>query len=503
MLLRRVRIVDLDVRRTATPALDDVPIDLLIEHGVITGIGPALPRPAGVDEIDAAARWAVPGLWDAHVHVGQWLRTARMLPLGAATAAEDVLALVAAAAPGVPVDRTLLGFGFRSAGWPRPGTVAELDAVSGGRPVVLVSGDAHNGWLNSLAFDLLGAPRRTGPVSENEWFDLLRRLDELPGASSQPADFVAPLASLAAVGLTGLVDFEFENSFADWPGRIAAGADSLRVVTSVYPHQLDRVVGLGLRTGDRLPGGAGLAVMGPLKVISDGSLGSRTAWTHQPYSDGPATPGHPCGQSNYSAAELEKLLARAKASGLEVALHAIGDRANSVAVDAFTSTGARGSIEHAQLIRDADVRRLANLGVRASVQPAHLLDDRDLIDRVWADRATLAYPLRSLLDAGVELRLGSDAPVAALDPWLAIAAAVHRSSDERPSWHPEQSLTPREALAASVDRRRLAIGGPGDVVLLDRDPVAVMEDPRATASGLRGTRAALTVCDGRITHRAL
>lgn len=494
VLLRQVRLVDLD-GSTGSGEL----VDVAIRAGVIEAIGPEL-RATGVEVIDAGGRWAIPGLWDAHVHATQWVRAERMLPLGYARRAEDVLAAVASAVGRVPPGRTLLGFGYRSAGWPRPGTVAELDAVSGGRAVALVSGDAHNGWLNSAAFDLLGAPRRSGPVSENEWFDLLRRLDDLPGAAPHPEDFVEPLARLAAAGVTGLVDFEFENSFLDWSARFAAGADRVRVRTAVYPHQLDRVIESGLRTGESLPGTRGLATIGPLKIISDGSLGSRTAWTLEPYTDRPATPEHPCGQANYSLDELRQLLARARDAGLEVALHAIGDRANRVAIDAFAASGAHGSIEHAQLILPEDVRLLADLGVRASVQPAHLLDDRDLTERVCGERAANAFPLRTMLAAGVELRLGSDAPVAELDPWLAIASAVHRSRDERPGWHAEQSLTPREALAASVDGRRLMPGGIGDVVLLDHDPLAVSGDPAAAAESLRATRPGMTVCAGRITH---
>lgn len=476
---------------------------MLIEGGVITAVGPDVRAPAGAEVVDAGGRPAIPGLWDAHVHASQWVRTARMVPLGHAQRAEDVLTAIVAALGSLPPGRTVLGFGYRSAGWPRPGTVAELDAVSAGRAVALVSGDAHNGWLNSRALELLGAPARTGPVSENEWFDLLRRLGELPGAAPAPSDFVTPLAGLAAIGVTGLVDFEFDNTFLDWPARVAAGADSVRVRTGVYPHQLETVIEAGLRTGDALAGGAGLVTMGQLKIISDGSLGSRTAWTHAPYSDGPASPEHPCGQANYSSVELCDLLVRARDAGLEVALHAIGDRANSVAIDAFAATGAHGSIEHAQLIAPPDVRRLAVLGVRASVQPAHLLDDRDLTDRVWGARAAMAFPLRGMLSAGVDLRLGSDAPVAPLDPWLAMAAAVQRSGDERPAWHEEQSITPREALAASVDGRRLTPGAPGDLVLLDHAPPAAKEDPRQAAETLRRTRAALTICAGRITHHAL
>ncbi len=492
-----MRIVDLDGSGPGDA------VDLLIQNGVVAAVGPDLARAAGVDEIDGTGRWALPGLWDAHVHVAQWVRTARMLPLAAAVRAEDVLAELRRHLAGAPDDgRVVLGFGYRSAGWPRPGTVAELDAASGGRPVLLVSGDAHNGWLNTRAYELLGVAPRTGPVSEQEWFELLRRLDELPGAAPVAADFVEPLAGLAARGVTGLVDFEFGDTFLDWPERIAAGADSLRVRTAVYPHQLGRVLALGLRSGDQLAETGGLAVMGPLKIISDGSLGSRTAWTHEQYSDGPATPEHPCGQSNYTVAELVDLLGTAGRAGLEVALHAIGDRANSVALDAYAATGAHGSIEHAQLIGSRDIHRMAHLGVRASVQPAHLLDDRDLTELVWGDRAAMAFPLRTMLDLGVTLRFGSDAPVAPLDPWLAMATAVHRSGDERAGWHPEQSLTPREAMAASVDGRRLTVGDPGDVVLLDADPLATPGDSDEAAAALRDTRPVLTICAGRVTHSA-
>jgi len=498
VLVRGIRVIDLDGGSPARTA------DVLIEGGSITAVGPELRVSAGAAEIDGGGRWAIPGLWDAHVHASQWVRSATMMPLAGATRAEDVIQrVVARLRAGVGEGRTVLGFGYRSAGWPRPGSVAELDAISGDRPVVLISGDAHNGWLNSAALRLLGAPSRSGPVSENEWFDLARRLDRVPGAAPAPSDFIEPVAALCARGITGLVDFEFENSFLDWPGRLATGVGPIRVRTATYPHQLDLVIEADLRSGDPLPDGLGLAVMGPLKIISDGSLGSRTAWTYQPYSDGPASPGHPCGQANYSVEELTELLRRARAVGLEVALHAIGDRANATAVAAFAATGARGSIEHAQLIEQEDVQSMAAMRLRASVQPAHLLDDRDITERLWGERSARSFPLRSMLDAGVELRLGSDAPVAEPDPWLAMAAAVHRSGDDRPGWHPEQSITPREALVASVDGRRLALGMPGDLVLLDSDPLApAAADSRQAAQVLKGMKVALTVCGGTVTHDA-
>ncbi len=498
VLVRDVRIVDLDgVRRSPAP-----PCDVLISDGVIAAVGRLATLP-GVREIDGHGRWAIPGLWDAHVHATQWVRTARMVDLAGAPDAETVLdrlrrplRKLTRRHPG----RTLFGFGFRSAGWPRQPTVAELDAVSGATPVVLISGDAHNGWLNSAALALLGAPARADAISEGDWFALLRRLDELPGAAPGPADFADPVSGLAARGVTGLVDFEFTDSFLDWPRRFAAGVGPLRVRTAVYPHQLDQVIAAGLRTGDPLPGTGGLATMGPLKVITDGSLGSRTAWTFEVYADGPATPDHRCGQANYSVAELTDLVRRATEAGLEVALHAIGDRANAAVLDAVASGGGHGSVEHAQLIARADAARMAGLGLRASVQPAHLIDDRDLTDRIWgAERAARSFPLRTLLDAGVRLALGSDAPVAELDPWLAMACAVRRSGDERPGWHPEQALTAREALAASVDDRRLRPGQPGDLVLLDADPLAPATPDEASYT-LRDMRVLLTICAGTATH---
>ena len=147
---------------------------------------------------------------------------------------------------------------------------------------------------------------------------------------------------------------------------------------------------------------------------------------------------------------------------------------------------------------------MAELGVRASVQPAHLLDDRDLTELAWPGRADRCFAFRWMLDDGVELALGSDAPVSPLDPWLAIAAAVHRSADERDPWHGEQALTPSEALAASVDGQpTVGVGSPGDLVLLDADPLAVGTDSAGTGTALRAMSVALTAVGGRVVHSTL
>ena len=178
-------------------------------------------------------------------------------------------------------------------------------------------------------------------------------------------------------------------------------------------------------------------------------------------------------------------------------MHAIGDHANSLALDAFAATGARGRIEHAQLLTPDDLGRFAELGIVASVQPEHAVDDRDVADRYWAGRTSRAFAYRSLLDAGAGLVLGSDAPVAPLDPWITMAAAVHRSADGRPSWHPEQEIPFPVALAASAGSGGpIVVGRAADLVITDLDPAAVGPDR------LRAMPVAGTMLGGRWTHRA-
>jgi predicted amidohydrolase YtcJ len=347
-------------------------------------------------------------------------------------------------------------------------------------------------------------PVRDSVVRETEWFSVYPRLVTLFGNDgTSPEAFRRTLDTAAARGVVGLVDFEFGGSRQDWAGRWAEDCDVLRIRWATYADTLDEVIDAGLRTGDALPGCDERITMGPLKIISDGSLNTRTAWCCEPYSDAHRLE-YPAGQPNLSGDELRDLLKRAHGGGIEVATHAIGDAAVAEALAAYAETGAIGSIEHAQLVGRDDVRRMAELGVRASVQPAHLLDDRDLTELAWPGRAERCFAFRWMLEDGVELALGSDAPVSPLDPWLAIAAAVHRSADERDPWHGEQALTPAEALAASVDGQpTVGVGSPGDLVLLDADPVAVGTDSAGTGTALRTLSVALTAVGGRVVHSAL
>lgn len=487
LLLRQVRVVPLPGGETAAESATADPVDVLISGGIITGVGQAA-RPPGVPAVDGDGRWLIPGLWDAHVHLGQWALASRRLDLSRTSSPEDVLALVARAGAG-QAGRPVVGTGHRAGTWGRPVTVAELDAACAQVPVVLINCDFHHGWLNSAALDALGLARRDGIVAEAEWFAAYPRVVALEGGAPSPADYRQVLEGAAAQGVTGLVDFEFGAPWTDWAQRWHEGGDLLRIRWSPYPDQLGHVRAAGLRSGAPLPEAGDRLTVGSLKIISDGSLGTRTAWCHQPYAD---TGGF--GAPNQSEDELAALLAEGRRAGLSVATHAIGDRALDAALAAYAATGARGSIEHAQLTTGDAITQMSRLGLVASVQPAHLLDDRETTDRVWADRAERCFTFRSLLDQGVEVALGSDAPVAPLDPWLAIAAAAHRGQPGDEPWHPEQAITVAEAIAASTDGRRIAPGQPGDVALLDADPRA------ADAATLRAMRVTLTAVAGRVVH---
>ena len=493
LLIRRARLVPL----ASYDVPPDRPVDVHVVDGTVREIAPHLPWSAGSggEEIDADGRWLIPGLWDNHVHLGQWTLMAQRLNTADARSPGEVIGHVADWIAATVPDRPVVGFGHRPAIWSEQPTVAALDRVSGEIPVVLIAGDAHHAWLNTAAQRHFGLEPREDLIRENDWFHLQDRVFELAGFDdTSPTAYRATLDVAASLGVVGLVDFEFDNSLAGWRERWAAGCDRLRIRTALYIEEIDEALSTSLRTGDPLIPGDDRLTMGPLKIISDGSLNTCTAWCHEPYASG-ADPAHPSGAPNLSGPDLVAHLALAHRHGLDVATHAIGDAAVTAALAAYDATGARGSIEHAQLVRRSDVRELARLGLVASVQPAHLLDDRDLTDVTWSDRADSCFAFRWLLDSGVTLALGSDAPVAPLDPWLAIDAAVRRTGDDRPAWHPEQALTRREALGASVDGQPMVRqGSRGDLVLLDDDPLR----PDVPVPPV-----ALTAVGGRVIHLAL
>jgi predicted amidohydrolase YtcJ len=490
--------MNLVLRNARLPGSDDL-VDVRIVDGRIESIGYLPADAAGTGpSVDVGERWVIPGLWDNHVHFSQWAQPARRLDVSAATSAAATAGLVAdrlAADPARPGDR-LVGFGFRDGLWPDSPTAALLDAASGTVPVVLVSGDLHSCWLNSAALAVYGfAGHQSGLLREDDAFAVEHAIDNVPDADLDAwADEAA--RSAAARGVVGIVDLEMTWNLDVWRRRISAGSDRLRVDFGVYPQHLDDAIELGLRSGQVIEGTAGLLSVGPFKVITDGSLNTRTAYCFDDY---PGLVGeHARGLLTVAADELVTLLGRAHAAGIRPAVHAIGDNANSLALDAFEAVGCAGSIEHAQLLTEADVARFAQLGVTASVQPEHAMDDRDVADRYWAGRTDRAFRLADLLAAGVPLALGSDAPVAPLDPWVSMAAAVGRSRGERAAWHPGQAIPRQAALAASArGRHGIAVGQVADLAVCEIDPFT------ASVSDLRGMPVAATLLGGRFTHNTL
>ncbi|MCC2032298.1 amidohydrolase [Microbacterium allomyrinae] len=469
-------------------------VDVHLAEGLVVDIAPAgaLARRGSV--LDAGGGWLIPGLWDHHVHVVQWALTGDRVPLGEATTPAHAAELMSRAA--VRTDGRRVGTGFRDALWHEVPTLAVLDAATGEVPTYLINADVHSVWLNSAALRREGfEPDGIGMLREEPAFEISRRLNAVA------ADLVDPLVArmaqdAAARGVVGLLDLDMAWNEDAWVRRVASGFDTLRVSFGIYPEFLDRAVSEGLQTGDLARGAASdLVRVGPLKVITDGSLGTRTAACSHAYPDDPQNHG----LITVDIATLVDLMTRATGAGLASAIHAIGDVANSQALDAFAATGAWGTIEHAQLVSHADIPRFARLGVGASVQPEHALDDRDLTDSIWAGQTAQPYPLRALSDSGANLLFGSDAPVAPLDPWAAMAAAVFRTRGGRGPWQASQRVDAATALAASTrggsaTAARIQPGDVADLAVCERDPL------EADERGMRDMSVSATLLGGRLTH---
>jgi hypothetical protein len=287
------------------------------------------------------------------------------------------------------------------------------------------------------------------------------------------------LDQAARAGLTSLHDMDGSDSFTTEQMLLARGELTLRIVMSVPLAHLDQAIALGLRSGfgnDRLR-------LGQVKMFSDGALGPRTAWMLAPYETEPRT----LGIETTPHEEIRAAVARANAAGLACAIHAIGDRAVHEALNTYAvcaRPGLRNRIEHVQLLAPADLPRLAQLGVIASMQPLHATSDMAMADRHWGARTANAYAWRSILDSGAVLACGSDCPVEVIDPLIGLHAAItRRRADGSPGpdgWYPAQRLTPAQAVcgytwgpayAAGLEDRlgSLVPGKLADLTVLEHD----------------------------------
>ncbi len=445
-----------------------------------------LARPS-TDRVDLGGRVVLPGFVDAHVHFPSWALARKQLALDGCRSLTEALERIAASPrTGGAIIR---GSGWRSEDWiaREEPTRLRLDEVTGAVPAAMFSKDHHSLWLNSAALELAagdleveggvvernGAGSPTGVLREEAAWRFRDRHLAAP-TSETLAAMRDGLRVAAARGVTGVHDKDGGmGALGLWQSLEAAGSLSLRVWQSLPAEKLDQLAALGIRSGF----GSDRVKVGYLKVFMDGTLGSRTA----SMLDG-------SGVRITSAARLAEIIRSAALAGFPVAVHAIGDAANREALDAFEETlplweplGLRQRIEHAQLVAAQDIERFGRLGIACSVQFSHAPSDRDLADRIWDGLTDGAYAYASLAAGGALIANGSDAPIEELDPLAGVRAGVRRTSDGRAAWHPEQSLSVTQALAATTlapawlegqERRRgkLLPGYDADLVVLDRDP---------------------------------
>jgi hypothetical protein len=479
-------ILENGVARTMDPSLPVARALAIAGDRVAGGVGThetALPTP---DVVDLGGRSVVPGFTDSHVHFPTWSLCQRDLSLNGVATLADALELVRGRAG---QSDWIRGQGWRSADWEAQPSKQALDEVTGETPAALWAKDLHSLWLNSAALALAegdleiegGVVERdergepTGVLREEAAWRFRERFPSVP--EDEWIEVTRAGVKLAhSRGVTAVHD---KDGWIGAPEIFQRLRDrdglTLRVWQSLPWHKLPELEVIGLRSGI----GDEYLRLGYVKVFMDGTLGSQTAWML----DG-------SGVRITSGEELAEIVGRAARAGWPVAVHAIGDRANREALDAFEATrdawgplGLRHRIEHAQCVAPEDLPRFAELGIACSVQFSHAPSDRDLADRFWTGRTEGAYAYRSLLGSGAVLANGSDAPIEELDPLAGIRAAVLRTIDERPGWHPEEALTVEQALHATTvapawlagderTRGKLVPGYLADLVVLSRDPVS-------------------------------
>lgn len=483
----------------------------------------------GARRVDLGGRAVIPGLIDAHIHFLAYARYLTRIDLEGIRSKEEVLEKVAAKARELGPGRWVLGMSWNNNLWSPPDfpTRHDLDRVAPENPVLLDRKDLHSCWVNSLALRRANVTRDTpdppgAAIGRDEagepngmLYESAVRLIRQAVDDKEEEDVAIlrnALKVVAGMGVTGMHAPEGPDAFSAYQQLEASGELSVRMVMLLAYAGLDRAIGVGLRTGfgsDRL-------AIGPVKIFSDGALGSQTAQMLEPYEGNPNN----MGISTIPQEELEEAIVRAGEAGIPCAIHAIGDAANRRVLDAFEKARERERpgpqrrllhrIEHAQLLHPTDIPRFAKLGVVASMQPVHATSDMRAADRLWGARSRYSYAWRSLLDTGAPVAFGSDAPVETPNPFAGIHAAVTRQDAEgypEGGWYPEERITIEEAVRAyTVDAARsapylkggvtgtLTAGAVADLLVLDRDLFEV------EAGEIKDVRPLATVVGGEAVY---
>jgi predicted amidohydrolase YtcJ len=467
-------------------------------------------RGTAIEGLDGGV--VVAGFHDAHLHLSAGSLALAGLDLRGCGSAEAVAERVRSRAAELPSSAWIRGWGWdhsrwEGSGWPDKSL---LDRAAPDHPVFLSRIDGHAAWLSSRALREVGIeetpPDSDGgeivrdPESGSVTGILLERerdraLALLPSASEQERRCAVEegLARLRGVGVTSIEDVTAPWALETYARLRDDGRLTARV-SAWLPLELDRAEAEALRR--RFPPTDPWLSVGTLKVFLDGTLGSRSAAMLEPFADDPGN----LGGLRVDRGPLAAQVKRADDDGWTVAMHAFGDRAVRLALDVLESLPSRPRprphrIEHVQVVAEPDLRRLGACGAVASIQPVHFTEDRHWIEsRLGARRAARAYPWRSLLQRGVSLAIGTDWPVAPLDPLRGLDAATKGRAPASP-----ETLTLGEAWAAYTVGPASAAGREGELGTLEpgrrADFALLSDDPRkAPLSSVQVTR---TYVDGR------
>jgi len=486
----------------------------------------------GTRVVDARGCTLLPGFNDAHVHFISGGFSLMEVDLRPARSPEQLAALLAGFASRATPGGWILGGDWDHELWPgAPLPVRQMiDPASGDRPVFIRRLDGHMALANTIALQRAGIDRQTPDPPGGEIvrdpntreptgllkdaaMELVNRILPAPSSGEKLRALRAATQHAASLGVTSVTDVSADGDVGLYQELLQRGELKTRIYGARTIVSWKALAEVGIRAGFGNP----MLRIGAVKGFADGSLGSSTALFFEPYADAPGMRGLLFDQMLPEGIMLERVLG-ADQAGLQVLLHAIGDRANRIVLDLYEDVARQNGkrdrrfrIEHAQHLRPDDLPRFGRQQVIASVQPYHAADDgRWCAKRLGPARCAEAYCFRSLLDSGAVLAFGSDWTVAPLNPLPGIKAAVTRQTLDgaHPNgWHPEQRLTLDEALHAYTmgsafaeftehDKGSLTVGKLADAVLLDRDIYSIPPDQIDQA------RVALTVLNGEIVFAA-
>ncbi|MGB9906683.1 MAG: amidohydrolase [Candidatus Saccharicenans sp.] len=480
--------------------------------------------------IDLQGRLMLPGFIDAHTHFLNGGLALRSVQLRSCRSREEFVSRITAKARELPPGSWILNGDWDQEQFDPPVLPSRdwIDAVTPDHPVCVNRFDGHMVLANSLALKLAGINRNTvappggeilrDPVSgeptgilKDAAADLVYAVIPAPDLKEKMEAARLALKEAAVNGITSVHDMSDASSFEVYQELLRAGELTARLYVYFQIPEIDSFLRLKIKSGFGHP----FLRLAGLKGFVDGSLGSATALFFEPYADNPRAYGLLAAHM-FPEGIMEKRLRLADEAGLQVAVHAIGDRANALLLDIMEKIiqengprDRRWRIEHCQHLRKSDIERFGRLGLIASVQPYHAIDDGCWAERkIGSERARTTYAFRSLQAAGARLVFGSDWTVAPLNPLTGIYAAVTRKTldGKNPDgWIPEEKISLEEAIKgytiraayaefSEKEKGSLRADKLADLVVLDRDLFRLRPDD------IPGTRVLLTMVDGRIVH---